>query len=61
MTQKAPMETKYYSFEEFKRAFYPQATKADESQQSQESYGREMARYIIGRHFPTRDEKAPCK
>ena len=50
-------KTKYQSFEDFRRAFYPEASKTEDSQQQDQSYAREMARYVVEKHFPTRDPK----
>ena len=48
---------KYQSFEEFRRTFYPEASKIEDSQRQEQSYAREMARYVVEKHFPTRDPK----
>jgi hypothetical protein len=49
-------KTKYHSFEEFKHAFYPETSKAEESKE-RDSYARDMAKYAVERHFPPGDQK----
>jgi hypothetical protein len=57
MNQNVSTQAKYHSFEEFRRAFYPEASKAEDAQRSEQSYGREMAKYAVERHFAVRDRK----
>jgi hypothetical protein len=44
----------YRSFEEFQRKFYPVWYKCQESLGTQESFGRDLARYSLEKHFPPR-------
>jgi len=43
----------YNSFEEFRRTFYPETTRAQESERREESYARDLAKYAVERHFLT--------
>ena len=44
----------YRSVEEFQRRFYPVWSKTQESLDTQESFGRDLARYSLEKHFPVR-------
>lgn len=50
-------EVSYRSFEEFQRKFYPVWFKGQESQDTQESFGRDLARYSMEKHFPVTRSK----
>jgi hypothetical protein len=42
----------YVSFEEFGRKFYPAWCKNQESAEAHKSFGRDLARYSMDKHFP---------
>jgi hypothetical protein len=46
----------YSSFGEFCRVFYPKWSKSQDSGETEEASGRDLARYAVEKHFPLRAE-----
>lgn len=47
----------YNSYEEFRRAFYPDSAKAQDSKEKEESYARDLAKYAVERHLAAADRE----
>jgi len=45
-----------FSFEEFQRKFYPKWYESQQGSGVDESFGRDLARYSVQRHFPSTTE-----
>jgi hypothetical protein len=56
MNQTAGSSGVYRSFDEFRRMFYPEWSKNQDSRETDESFGRDMAKYAVEKHFPFRAE-----
>lgn len=57
MSQSGASKLTYNSYEEFRRAFYPESVKAQSSKEREESYARDLAKYAVERHFPANQQR----
>jgi hypothetical protein len=47
------------SFEDFQKKFYPKWCESQQASRTEESFGRDLARYSVHKHFPTPTESKP--
>jgi hypothetical protein len=55
MNENSSSKVLHNSFEEFRRTFCPETTKAQESQKTEEPYARDLAKYAVESHSPPRE------
>jgi len=49
----------YRSFDDFRQTFYPKSSNLEKVRESGESFGRDLARYAIEKHFPPSHSDKP--
>jgi hypothetical protein len=52
----------YRSVDEFRQRFYPKSFKFEAARrESEDSFGRDLARYVVEKHFPSHHSDEPTK